>query len=310
MMMRTVARFLVDGTRNAVNSVLTSVLKSATKNVIYFHGDIQNWSEEMEVSSEWSEYSLENTMKILETKYTNANIFVVRASRVVGQYAENDNFLRPGQCILHMNAILKNSLGQAQKKSGFSIEEGLPLVLIAFSKGVLVLNHLVAEYGTLFKEPDMYKLICDWQDPLSPVPLPSWEPALRIAHTRTPTTNLLEHKDEIISFMDRIESIHWVDGHRFPTNPDVIEPFAQYTNRNGLKKQKTMLFLHGSPRQLQDTKRKWIAKENNIFVSNLKKFNALHSEKLYFETQPKHLIYHFKVLTVFNTGEPENNKPS
>lgn len=56
-----------------------------------------------------------------------------------------------------------------------------------------------------------------------------YEPSKRISRTKTIPLVLhgelnnyiidsTENKDKILEFVNRIEAIHWIDGHRFPTN--------------------------------------------------------------------------------------------
>eukprot|EP01121_Diplochlamys_sp_Union-15-3_P008212 TRINITY_DN2165_c0_g1_i4.p1 TRINITY_DN2165_c0_g1~~TRINITY_DN2165_c0_g1_i4.p1 ORF type:complete len:299 (+),score=34.40 TRINITY_DN2165_c0_g1_i4:48-944(+) len=296
-MSRVINKLLVDGSLRTRNTVLSSTIANAKKDVIFFHGDVQDWAESM-TTSEWKKYCLENTLKFLESKYSTANIFIVRAVRIIHELTEYDNFLRPGQCIMHMRTLLSNATHQLSKSSSGESKD-LPIILLGFSKGVLILNHLVAELGTLLssKKPS---IIEDWQDPNYKVSLPHWEPSLRIKRTCTSSSCLVKDEVNIIKFLDKVEAIHWIDGHRFPTNPIVLEPFAKWTNRST---NNTKVFLHTSPRQIKDHRRKWIREEYEKFVECLKENKALLVEKHYFGDQPGSFESHFKVLEDFVTED-------
>jgi hypothetical protein len=59
----------------------------------------------------------------------------------------------------------------------------LPLRLLAFSKGSLVLNHFIAEFATalaLQKELNPPLTILDWEDENMAVHVPAYEPTMRI----------------------------------------------------------------------------------------------------------------------------------
>jgi hypothetical protein len=71
-----------------------------------------------------------------------------------------------------------------------------------------------------------------------------------------------------LKFCEKIQDIHWVDGHRFPTNPQVIEVAFKF-----LWREKVKIFLHSTPRQLEDNNRKWIREEYERFVAELQKID-------------------------------------
>jgi hypothetical protein len=280
--------------------------------------------------TEYIEYSLENTVRILEERTRHrSNIFVVRADRMNQSLSEWEMMLTPGRGIAHMAALLQNALEQLCTKHNLDFQrEKLPICLFAFSKGVVVLNHFLAEYATLVSElPPKY--IYDWQDPENRhhIYLPSWEPSLRIERTKTPSDILYQNKSSILSFIQRLESIHYLDGHRFPTNPIVIDHLVsllQHSSDRNLSQSKDVphfstdklkcediktngqnilphvkLFIHCTPRQIKDPKRPWIGQEYSVFKEELKKRGVVFFNKIYFGNERRSLENHFKILTVF-----------
>jgi hypothetical protein len=164
--------------------------------------------------------------------------------------------------------------------------------------GVLVLNHFIAEYSSLTSEP-MPPLIRDWQDNINGRPViegyPPYEPTLRIYRMRSNTSNFLVlHKDSIVDFASRVKSFHWIDGHRFPTSREVVQSLAELQ-----VKYNTQIYVHGTPRQLEDKKCKWITEEFEAFKSLMETCEIKSHVRMYFKGQPKTIHIHFKILHEF-----------
>src|SRR5205085_2896124 len=119
------------------------------------------------------------------------------------------------------------------------------------------------------------------------------EPSQRIGRTQTPVSVIAPYQQSIFDFFHKVESIHWVDAHRFPTNLVVIKALTSYfsTNKNNNSNYKIsnndttsdsttndssseMLFVHSTPRQIGDSKRKWISREHSTFL-DLLQYSAL-----------------------------------
>jgi len=316
----------VKGILGSENELYSLLCKSnAQKHIVYFPGDIQDLEKNMRLvpkSDEWLEYSLERTAELLYQRFNmQCNIWIVRPTRSISGFSEYDNLLRPGLGICDLEETLLKSFKAAQNTHGISISQTLPLVFIGFSKGVLVLNQILAELSTAV-DCDITKgptppLIYDWEAPNLPHKLPSHEPSRRIARTRTIPMFVTEHRIQILNFFQNVESMHWLDGHRFPTEPQVIQTAVNFLSQeeydvgqenqpaNSLKKLSTQTFIHTTPRQVRDKNRKWIAGEYNIFLQELKNTN-LTPNKLhilqYYENEPSSLENHFKILTSFKTS--------
>jgi len=61
---------------------------------------------------EYTDYSLEKMLAKLQRHFgaTSSNIIVVRAERIIDTYSHFDYFLRPGMCILHIQALIDYTL--------------------------------------------------------------------------------------------------------------------------------------------------------------------------------------------------------
>ncbi|PRP80003.1 hypothetical protein PROFUN_12290 [Planoprotostelium fungivorum] len=256
------------------------------------NGDIQDTEPRMAKFGDlpYLKYSLERTAEMLQKRYAKekAAIIVVRPSRKVDSFSCFDNLLRPGMGIVHLEKLLHNA--------GDHVNPDLPICLIAFSKGVLVLNSFLAELSTSIT-PIKSKYILDWQAEDIDSLLPTWEESSRITRQQTPQGRAVmwSSVNLIRDFFDRVRDIHYVDGHRFPTNPSVTTHSLQH-----LKEKRINLWLHATPRQLK-SEREWIRKEFEIFLREcallLDEKNLFH--RLYYEDEAPTMEQHFQVLWSF-----------
>jgi hypothetical protein len=68
--------------------------------------------------TEYIEYSLENTVQILEARSRyRSNIFVVRANRMNNSLSEWEAMLLPGYGLRHLAALFENCLEQLHKRT-------------------------------------------------------------------------------------------------------------------------------------------------------------------------------------------------
>jgi len=270
------------------NEIYFKVVSQAQSNVLYFPGDIQNYKNQM-VDPEWKLYSYENTVDILTSKFPQSNIFIVRPGEIEGLFSHYIHLTHPGEALLHLISLLSNLFHKINSDLGLSCYLH-PIILTAFSRGVLVLNHILSEYATL-KLSSPYVL--DWQGNQNGIPivrLPQWEPNLLVNKSQTPSKRLLEHKDQINEFMDKITAVHYIDGHRFPTESNVCKIIAELT-------QTKSLYIHATPRQLDDELRQWIRDEYQIFINSLG--TSKYFCKKYFPNEPRSLKWHFQTLDEF-----------
>lgn len=158
-----------------------------------------------------------------------------------------------------------------------------------------MLNHLIAEIATLQSNET---IVLDWQadDNGKPIfPMPSHTPdILRTKYAAVSSKNIQTHKADITTFFSRIKEIHYLDGHRFPTQPTVCQHFAQWIRQSGLK-----LFIHLTPRQKYSQQEPWGSQELAAFEKHLLTQQTKYYSKSYLESEPQNLKTHFKILNAF-----------
>ena len=139
----------------------------------------------------------------------------------------------------------------------------LPMKLIGFSKGVVVLN----------------QFLFDW-------------------HTLSSTSK--DEENELMKFFLQTEKISWLDGghnggkYTWITDDFVLSSLINKTNIS--------IDIRVTPYQIRDKYRPWIMQEESRFFSclsekcNLNNHQFRIHRKIYFQEEKKSLLNHFKVL--------------
>lgn len=308
----------VNGYRGNRNNVVCMTRENASENVIFFPGDVQTFYKDMVADEDYSEYtpfSLECTVDLLYKRFQDANIWIICPSRFTQNHlSEYDSLLRPGEGIMQFCTIFSSAVKAIQddEMSATAMMEK-PIKLVAFSKGGLVLNHILAELASTIKlrknvadGVSEHETLLDWEAEYMASLLPNYEPSQRIGRTKTPAKVLLPHEETVFSFVDKVSTIHWVDCHRYPTNPEVVRLISDYLTQRAdhqhRRTRSTSLFIHLTPRQYSDRRRKWIQRENDDFVALLKENHVPFFLEHYLQDHPKTLQTHFELLKIFHTS--------
>uniref|UniRef100_A0A1A7XYR2 Chromosome 2 open reading frame 69 n=2 Tax=Iconisemion striatum TaxID=60296 RepID=A0A1A7XYR2_9TELE len=253
--------------------------KSDNKHVVFFHGDIQNFQEEMSLQPElaqWLSWSLEQVALVLGRRFPHRFIWVVRASRMYlhkfscyQNFVESNMFGAPehgpysADCgaFCQLRALLSNGMDRAKLPNPLqplggadSIPPGFSLILVGFSKGCVVLNQLV------------YELPGARSDPL------------------------------MSAFIKRISDMFWLDGG----HPGGSETWV--TDKEVLKELGTSgvsVHAHVTPYEVCDPMRAWVGREHQHFIKTLEELGSCPSNKLHFEDEPASIENHFRVILEF-----------
>lgn len=281
---------VLEGIKGRSNPAMFHGTPEAESTVIYFPGDIQNIEDDM-LDAQWLEYSLEKTQDLLLEKFPSSNILTIRPAEVSGCYSLFLNLTTPGESLPHMIALL-NSLNTHIGPEALPSE----LILVGFSRGVLVINHFFAELATILNNSSV---VLDWgaadihHNPAVPIP-PGQPDVLKTYKSKAESMILMQNKDQIIAFFDRIQEVHYLDGHRYPTNLPVCQKLSNHIRSSRMK-----LCLHLTPRQKFSREEPWGHQELAVFERLLQTQQTKFYSKLYFAGEPLTLQTHFKILKGF-----------
>ena len=271
--------------------------------------------------SRWSEWCLEDTCSILQHKFPGSAVWLVRPCRMLRQlYSAFHNFVESSMtgvptfsthhgALLHLHHLLSDALARVNERTPLQMRLNealyLPLVLIGFSKGCVVLNQITHELVNATSEETGAKLNPD-------------DPGLRGNLEATPTSKTVQGKtsdsetkaqavgkplpldaDEqrrLKEVVSRVKGIYWLDsGHSGETGAWVTENEPL----ESLAQLRIPVHVDVTPQQVRDPDRGWIGDEEAEFVSKLRQLGVDVLEKLHFENKEKSMEHHFQVLAEF-----------
>ena len=151
----------------------------------------------------------------------------------------------------------------------------LPLTVIGFSKGCVVLNQIVHELSNFINKPTL------------PDPLPTTSDPLPIKSS----VNI-----ELINFVRQMTSFYWLDsGHSgeedcWITDREILSTLAVLGPE---------VHVHVTPHQMKCLQRPWLYEEEKLFVGILRELGIEVKETYHFKDEPRSLLNHFKVLDMF-----------
>ncbi|XP_068184788.1 mitochondrial protein C2orf69 homolog [Antennarius striatus] len=248
---------------------------SSNRHVVFFHGDIQNFQEEMSQQPDgcqWLSWSLEQVALTLGRRFPGSHVWVVRAAHMyLHKFTCYRNFVRSNTfgapehspdngAILHLRALLSHAMERADLQNPLQPQggaDGIPsefsLILVGFSKGCVVLNQI------------LYELPGARLDPRAP-------------------------------FLKCITDIFWLDGGHpgggdtWVTDKQVLKELAS----SGMS-----VHAHVTPYEVCDPMRAWVGREHRSFITTLEELGACLNKKLHFEDEPPSIENHFRVIQEF-----------
>lgn len=259
-------------------------------------------------SKQYSRWCLESTAQILGSKFPDAALWIMKPLRmfrnvfsVFEQFVPSSltgvpDYIGSYGGVATLDALLTGALQGLEEKHAGVLPAGkdsarlssLPVVLIGFSKGCVVLNQFVYEVGYLFGGVDLK----DHGDP---------DAAHHSAKPRTSSSSQLHFsdadKEKQKSFLRQVIDWYWLDaGHSgscgaWVTNESLLRHFAGVGGAG--------VHVHVTPHQVRCLRRPWIGEEERLFVDRLRQLGCKVEEKLHFEHSEISFENHFRVLEMF-----------
>lgn len=230
--------------------------------------------------SRWKKWCLENTCVWLQNKFPSSAIWMVRPCRMLRnlfscfhQFVDSSITGVPEYdasfgAIPHLRLLLKDAIQQVCRERSLDDTDvvHLPVILVGFSKGCVVLNQVVYELSNYVDKEH---------------------------HPAEAATSRME---KISQFVRRFKAFYWLDsGHSGDHGAWITDDRLLKT----LASLKAEIYVHVTPYQVCCSQRPWIGEEEKVFVEKLKSFGANVHETLHFEHDGRTLARHFQVLEVF-----------
>jgi len=210
-------------------------------------------------SKQWIQYSFEKTMDILRRNFLASNIIIVRPCRQYNGRSFYDQFTTEKKSIFHVSALLQSFY----RNTSQDVE--LPVHLIGFSKGVVVLNALIADLTTV-------------------VPNQNQQDDGQLEG------NIEESKKRYTVFWKNIQSLYLLDSSVYPT-PDVCSSFCSLLKENNIS-----LNTYATEGRINNEQRPRTGQEYYNFVNQL----TMHKVNFHSEIYPGNTLKdHFEVLHKF-----------
>lgn len=270
------------------NKVYSLRREGAEGRVLFFTGDQVESKEAVPRVMELQDPKMQAAL--VGTKFPNSSVLVVFPSRVEAGFACYDHFLKkttrtgeplgytgPGYKAIEQMCALSDEVLGYPVKGGF-------VNLAGFSKGGVVLNQVLGEIAHFQEQLASHIHEGDGCEAL-PIRRP----------VQLPTAGAQE-------FLKTLRQVHFLDvglnsrGAYF-TDPRAVENLAKF-----FTDQHFVVFLHGTPRQWDDSNRPWVCIEKNRCKSILKAHSVTALERKYFEGEELSLLMHFRLLEAFDTS--------
>ncbi|KAK9505439.1 hypothetical protein O3M35_009500 [Rhynocoris fuscipes] len=288
-----------------------NALQHSSQVVVFFGGDVQDFSENMEAhrdNKRYARWNLENTASILQAQFENHHIVVVRPSRMeFKMFSCYDNFVPCNNtgapdhtpmhfALLHLERLLQNisnrlierkqqveNSGQQNNSANNSTNE---------NDGERI-GSTSLESGT--SESSVCRL--DKCDSLTLIGFSKGCVVLNQFVYEFHYLKTLTPDDQSLSeIVNRISDIYWLDGghsggkNTWVTSRSLLETLT----RLGIR-----VHVHVTPFQINDDRRPWIRKEERSFTEWLKRLGAPLSRHVHFDSLPPSLATHLELIAAF-----------
>lgn len=286
-----VGLFQCFGVDRKINWLMVKSVPSPQRCVIFFAGDISDFAS---ANSEYR-FSLEGLMWVLCCKYPNDTIILVKARMMVDFCAAYVNFIvvdgrgnpRPPKDLRAKAATQSEEVSNDHSQPAEENDDGQEYAVAqppAVAHLMQLLDSLSSQTGEML--PDRLVLVGFSKGAV--------------------VLNALLSEPEKSSFWSRVESVHFVDAGLnvqgcFPVKEQALSKLRANVS-GGFK-----IWLHGSPRQMEDPTRKFIAQEASDFLKACIATGVDNERRDYFVGLPPSLEMHFDVLRSFQTSTDDKD---
>ncbi|XP_050515745.1 mitochondrial protein C2orf69 [Diabrotica virgifera virgifera] len=295
----------ISGYEQRCNDIVYCRPQNVTENsslCVFFGGDVQDFTENMlshRDNKNYVQWNLENTAKILQHRFLNSHIVVIRPVRMEYKtFSCYENFLPcfacgvPNHCpmnfsLKHLELLLLNISRKLQTMTDEELRHDEEV-----SK-----NGLVDEVATPKTSDEVpLRTAVNLNDcEVSVIGFSKGCVVLnQFLYEFNYYKNLTDSKD--IKILPLIKQMYWLDGgHSGGKNTWI-------TTRSLLETLATMdiqVYVHVSPYQVADERRPWVKNEEKKFTETLKKLGANIERTLHFSNLPSSLHVHFNILKEF-----------
>ena len=276
--------------------------------------------------SRWSEWCLENTCSLLRHKFPSTAVWTVRPCRMLRRlYSSFHHFVASSitgvpsystnnGALLHIHSLLSDVLRKERDRGALELAVSdalaLPLVIVGFSKGCVVLNQIVHELTNVFSDHSLSDISSAQPQASSVTASSCCHDNLKATPTATSDSSEKEVKQHLSEplplepdelkllqeIVSRIRSFYWLDSGHSGTEG------AWVTDKELLRCLSSLqipVHVDVTPQQVRDPDRVWIGEEEAEFVDTLRQFGASIVETVHFENEEKCLENHFRVLREF-----------
>lgn len=235
--------------------------------LIFFPGDVQDFKDQMKenpTAKPWTDWSYEDTVRILSGKFKCSHVWlVVPSKKIYKTFCVYKNFVKSESIfgvpshkgeyggLLHLRDLFFNLLRKVHSEESTDIK--ICLSLIGFSKGCIVLNQFLHEVAWYTK------------------------------HLQNSADYTETQKNELKNFIQTICQLYWLDGGHsgqkdiWVRSQEILTPLKCGLWANDLK-----LFIHVTPYQMNDPIHPWKREEEEDFITGLGQLQLDFVEKLHF----------------------------
>ncbi|KAF5301598.1 hypothetical protein FQR65_LT08903 [Abscondita terminalis] len=302
----------ITGYDKRVNDIVycpPNVQKHVNSTVVFFGGDVQDFTENMQSdrgNKNYRIWNLEDTARVLHSHFPNFHVTVVRPSRIeFKMFSCYENFVPSSSGGVPEHTPMHYALHHLEKLlEGVSekLRSGNYLDLAWNPNGDEATKEL-DETTTTSDEHSKKRNSC-WRQNIhldktnlvligfskGCVVLNQFLYEFHYLKTLTPDDQTMTQ------LVSQIEDMYWLDGgHSGQKNTWITSrSLLETLTRLGIR-----VHIHVTPYQINDDSRPWLKKEEKIFSDLLEKLGAPVSRVLHFENVLPNLLMHFDVLTAF-----------